>query len=84
MRERIKESIAFAESVKEPQLAGTGDRTVRMPWAGGKTIRRQNYVLEITIPKVYFHLSIVYAILSHNGVNVGKMAFLGRIAWVEA
>jgi len=83
LRERIKKTIAFAESVKEPQFAGAGDRTVRMSWAGGKTIRARDYVLEITIPNVYFHLSMAYAILRHNGVDVGKMAFLGKITWVE-
>lgn len=31
---------------------------VRMSWAGGKTIRSQDHVLEITIPNVYFHLSM--------------------------
>ena len=83
VRERIRKTIEFAESVKEPQFSGAADRTVRMSWAGGKTIRSRDYVLEITIPNVYFHLSMAYAILRHNGVDVGKMAFLGRITWVE-
>lgn len=54
-----------------------------MSSAGGKTIRSHDDVLEITIPSVYFHLSMAYAILRHNGVDVGKTAFPGRITWAE-
>jgi hypothetical protein len=38
----------------------------------------------MTIPNVFFHLSMAYAILRHNGVDVGKMDFLGSISFVEA
>jgi hypothetical protein len=36
----------------------------------------------LTIPNVYFHLSMAYAMLRHSGVDVGKMDYLGRIDWV--
>jgi hypothetical protein len=42
-----------------------------------------NDVRQITIPNVYFHLSMAYALLRHNGVDVGKMAFLGQIDWAD-
>jgi hypothetical protein len=29
-------------------------------------------------------MAMAYAILRHNGVNVGKMDFLGPIHWIEA
>ncbi|MDO8696444.1 MAG: DUF1993 family protein, partial [Pseudomonas sp.] len=35
-----------------------------------------NFVL----PNFYFHLTTSYAILRHNGREVGKMDFLGRAA----
>ena len=35
-------------------------------------------------PNVYFHLAMAYAVLRHNGVDVGKMDFLGPINWVTA
>jgi hypothetical protein len=38
----------------------------------------------MTIPNVYFHLAIVYAILRNGGVDVGKMDFLGPINFVAA
>ena len=39
---------------------------LRLPWL--------NYVL----PNVYFHVTTAYAILRHNGVEIGKQDFLGK------
>jgi hypothetical protein len=36
------------------------------------------------ISNVYFHIMAAYAILRHNGVEVGKTDFLGPINWVKA
>jgi hypothetical protein len=33
---------------------------------------------------VYFHIAMAYAILRHNGVDIGKMDFLGPIKWIDA
>jgi uncharacterized protein len=40
--------------------------------------------LQIAIPNVYFHVAIAYAILRHNGVDIGKMDFLGPVNWIDA
>jgi len=40
--------------------------------------------LQMTIPNVYFQVAIAYAILRHNGVDIGKMDFLGPINWIDA
>jgi hypothetical protein len=37
----------------------------------------QDYFLEHIVPNFYFHLTTSYAILRHNGVNVGKRDYLG-------
>jgi hypothetical protein len=36
------------------------------------------------IPNTFFHIAMAYAILRHNGVEVGKMDFLGSISLVNA
>jgi hypothetical protein len=33
----------------------------------------------MTIPNVYFHIAMAYAVLRQGGVDVGKMDFLGPI-----
>ena len=37
-----------------------------------------SYVRDFVLPNVYFHLSMAYAILRHNGLDIGKGDFVGR------
>ena len=84
LRARIGKTVAFAESVKEAQYAGAGERTVKLSWAPGKVIGGEDYLLQVTIPNTFFHIAMAYAILRHNGVDVGKMDFLGVMNFVDA
>jgi hypothetical protein len=85
VRARIRKTVAFAESVAEGQYAGAGDRKVSLSFAPqGKAIGGEDYLLQIAIPNIYFHLTTAYAILRHNGVDIGKRDFLGPVHWVDA
>jgi uncharacterized protein len=84
LRARIRKTVAFAESVKEAQYAGASERKVSLSWAPGKIIGGEDYLLQMTIPNTFFHIAMAYAILRHNGVDVGKMDFLGPINLVDA
>ena len=84
LRARIRKTVAFAESVKEARYAGASERKVKLSWAPGKLIGGADYLLQMTIPNTFFHIAMAYAILRHNGVDVGKMDFLGPINLVDA
>jgi hypothetical protein len=84
LRVRIRKTVAFAESVKEAQYAGASERKVKLSGAPGKLIGGEDYLLQMTIPNTFFHIAMAYAILRHNGVDVGKMDFLGPINLVDA
>src|SRR3984893_1584659 len=85
LRARIRKTVAFAESVQEAQYAGAADRKVGLSFAPpGKVLGGKDYLLQMTIPNVYFHVAMAYAILRHNGVDIGKMDFLGPINWIDA
>jgi uncharacterized protein len=85
VRARIQKTVAFIESVEERQYVDASQRTVRVSWSPpGKILKSQDYLLQVSIPNVYFHIMAAYAILPHNGVNVGKMDFLGPINWIDA
>jgi hypothetical protein len=83
VRTRIRKTITFVENVKESQYAESADRKVSMSWAPGKVIGGANYLLQIAIPKIFFHIVMAYAIFRYNGVDIGKMDFLGPINWVD-
>ena len=85
VRARIRKTVNFAESVKEAQYAGASERKVSMSWApAGKVLGGEDYLLQMTIPNTFFHVAMAYAVLRHNGVDIGKMDFLGPVNWIDA
>lgn len=36
------------------------------------------YLLKVALPNFYFHVTMAYAILRHNGVEIGKFDYLDR------
>jgi hypothetical protein len=82
LRVRIRKTIAFAAGVPETQYVGAGEREIALPWALGRSLIGEDYLLQIIMPNVYFHLAMIYAILRYNRVDVGKMDFLGDIRWI--
>ena len=84
LRKRIRKTIEFARTVKEPQYAGAAERMVTLSWAPGKVLGGDDYLLQMIIPNVYFHLTTAYSVLRHNGIDIGKMDFLGPVNFVDA
>ena len=80
LQERITKTIAFLKSVKQAQLDGSEDRSVTLK-IGGKDISFTGpvYLFNFVIPNFYFHVTTAYAILRHNGVEIGKMDYLGGV-----
>src|SRR6202011_5347548 len=63
VRARIRKTVDFAESVKEAQYAGASGRRVSLSWGHGKMIGGEDYLLQVVVQDVYFHVSMAYAIL---------------------
>jgi hypothetical protein len=42
-------------------------------------MKGENYLNHFLLPNFYFHVTAAYAILRHNGVDIGKRDFLGDI-----
>ena len=85
VRGRVRKTVAFVGSLKAEQYARAREQKIRMSWAPqGKVLGGEDYLLQMSIPNVYFHLAMAYAILRHNGVDIGKMDFLGGANWVDA
>ncbi|MEO6825283.1 MAG: DUF1993 domain-containing protein [Nitrosospira sp.] len=84
LRARIKKTVAFAESVTEDEYEGAGSRKVTIPWAPDKVIAGEAYLLQLTIPNIYFHIAMAYALLRSNGIGVGKMDYLGSLHLIDA
>lgn len=79
LKERIATTIAYIAGVNETAFAGAADREIALPWIPEKPMKGEFYVLHFALPNVYFHITMAYAILRHNGVPLGKMDFIGAI-----
>lgn len=78
LRARIKKTIDFLASLNPADFDGSGEREVSLRFAGEqRTFKGQPYLLAVAQPNFYFHATIAYAILRHNGVDVGKGDFPG-------
>ena len=83
LRARLQKTIAFAESVTEVQYVGAHGRKISWPGEPGKLFTGDDYLLQLVVPNAYFHITMAYAILRHNGVELGKRDFLGPLRWIE-
>jgi len=77
LQARIAKVIALVEGYKEDQLAGSETRevSVKIPNAELK-FSGLDYVNGWAMPNFYFHITMAYAILRHNGIELGKRDFL--------
>lgn len=77
LRARVTKTITFLEGLKAEQFEGSEDRKVVLklgPPGAQKEIEfvGLDYLLGFGTPNVYFHYSMVYALLRHNGLEIGK------------
>jgi len=79
LRARIQKTTDYLATVQESAFEGAAERIVTVKTRGGElSSSGKEYILTFVLPNFYFHLSMAYAILRHNGVAVGKLDFLGR------
>jgi len=76
---RVKKTVAFLDTFKPEQIDGTEDKSITLKLRSGDlTFTGISYLLHFAMPNFYFHVTTAYDILRHNGVEIGKMEFLGR------
>jgi uncharacterized protein len=79
LQARIAKTVAFLQSVSAEQINGSEERTVTLKMHGKEIgFLGQPYLLHYVLPNFYFHITVAYAILRHNGLEIGKMDFVGN------
>ena len=79
LRTRVAATVAYMDGFSAKDFEGASDRTVTQPRWEGKVMSTHDYLLEHAMPNFYFHLTHAFAILRHNGVNIGKRDYLGAL-----
>jgi len=77
LRTRIARTIDFIKSVPVSALEGSEDRSIKVALRD-RTLEFKglDYLVRWVIPNAFFHITTAYAILRHNGVELGKNDFL--------
>ncbi len=79
IRARIHSTVAYLETFKANDFEGAESRLVELPHFDGQHLVGSEYLIELQIPDFYFHITTAYAILRHNGVDLGKDDYLGKL-----
>ena len=79
LEERIAKTLAYLESVPREKLDGTEEKQVSVPRRGHEPMQYtgEQYLKHFALPNFFFHVTTAYALLRHNGVDLGKADFLG-------
>ncbi len=79
LRALVAKTIAFIGGLDAMQFDGseTRDITLRPGTPKERSIAGQPYLLSYGLPQFFFHLTTAYALLRHNGVELGKKDYMG-------
>lgn len=80
---RIQSVIDFLQALKASDFDGAATRRISQPRWKSKSLSGEEFLIQHAMPNLYFHVTTAYAILRHNGVEVGKMDFLGALPFNE-
>jgi hypothetical protein len=80
LKARVEKTLAFIRSIKPEQLANAETREIvlQFPHTTMK-FTGLNYLTNFVLPNFFFHMTMAYALLRKNGVELGKRDFLGPL-----
>mgnify|MGYP003401714227 CR=1 FL=1 len=77
LKARIQKTLTFVQTFTPAQIDGSEERDITLTIGGNQVnLKGQPYLLQMVMPNFYFHASMAYAILRHNGVEIGKRDFV--------
>ncbi|MFT5532049.1 MAG: hypothetical protein ACI8WM_000259 [Burkholderiaceae bacterium] len=79
LKARIAKTLVFIGSLPAAQINGSEERDITTSSGpNSKTFKGQTYLLHYALPQFFFHATTAYAILRHNGIEIGKRDFIGK------
>jgi hypothetical protein len=80
LKARIAKTVEFLKTIKPQQLQGAETREIVLQFPqNALKFTGLTYLTNFVLPNFFFHLTMAYALLRKNGVEVGKRDFLGPI-----
>jgi hypothetical protein len=80
LRQRIAKTMAFVSGFSPAHIDGTEDKDIVTKRGDVEThYKGMQFLLNHAMPNMHFHTTTVYAILRHNGIEIGKRDYLGKV-----
>ena len=80
LKARIAKTVDFLKSVTPAQLKDAESRAIEIKFPNGSwKFTGIAYLTDFVLPNFFFHVSMVYALLRKNGIEICKSDFLGDI-----
>lgn len=83
LQARIKAVQTYLGSFTAADFVGAEERHISQPRWEGRYLTGLEFMVQHSIPNLYFHITTAYSILRHNGVDVGKKDFLGAMPYKQ-
>jgi uncharacterized protein len=80
---RITKVIEYLGTFSAKDFAEAEARRISQPRWAGKSLSGSEYAQQHLIPNFYFHVTTAYAILRHNGIDLGKKDYLGPMPFKD-
>jgi hypothetical protein len=79
LKARIAKTIDYAKSLPASSIEGSEARPIAVPRRNAEPLRfdGESYLEHFALPNFFFHVTTAYAILRHNGVDLGKTDYIG-------
>jgi len=80
LKARVAKTADFVKSISAAQLENAENRSIELKFPNGAwKFTAVGYLTDFVLPNFYFHISMVYALLRKNGIEIGKADYLGAI-----
>ena len=77
LKARIAKTVDFIKEFKPAQIDGSEERDISINLGGEmRKFKGENYLVGFALPNFYFHVTTAYAILRHNGLDLGKRDYM--------
>ena len=79
LRARVARTLAFVSALDAAKFQGAEARHIvlRPGTPKERSFNGQDYLLHYALPQFYFHMTTAYALLRHNGLEIGKLDYMG-------
>jgi uncharacterized protein len=81
VKARLQKTVDYLKTMKAENFKDAETRKIVQPRTPDQYLTGKEFFYEHAMPNFFFHITTAYAILRHNGVEVGKKDYLGTLSY---